>query len=248
MTIEQYILDKVRNGKVHMTLFDPDKQSVAKAAEMAVKCKEAGTDVIMIGGSTGITTKNVDETAIAIKERTGLPCIYFPAGPHAISTKCDAIYFMSIVNSTDPIMITGAHAYASPYIKKIGIEPISMGYIIVEPGMTVGRVAKANLIKRDDTKTAVGYALACQYFGMKFVYLEAGSGANEPVPPKMIADVKKAIDIPLIVGGGIRTPEDASATAKAGADVIVTGTLVEQTTDEFKIKDVIDAIKNRSGQ
>lgn len=246
MTIEQYILNKVKNGKVHMALFDPDKQSVTKAVEMAVKCKEAGTDVIMIGGSTGITTENVDETAIAIKEKTGLPCIYFPAGPHAISTKCDAIYFMSVVNSTDPTMITGAHACASQYIKKIGIEPISMGYIIIEPGMTVGKVAKANLIKRDDTKTAVGYALACQYFGMKFVYLEAGSGANKPVPPEMITDVKQAIDIPLIVGGGIRTPEDASTVSKAGADIVVTGTLMEQTTNELKIKDVIDAVKNWS--
>ncbi len=244
MTVEQFILDKIKNGKIHMTLLDPEKQTPAEAAEIALKCKEAGTDAIMIGGSTGITTENVDETAVAIKQKTGLPTIYFPAGPHALSTKCDAIYFMSIVNSTDPMMITGAHAYASPYIKKIGIEPLSMGYIIVEPGMTVGKVSKANLIKRDDIKAAVGYALACQYFGMKLVYLEAGSGADKPVPPEMIAAVKQMIDIPLIVGGGIRTPEAAAAAVKAGADIIVTGTFVEQTSDESKIKSVIDAVKN----
>ena len=159
MTVEQYILDKIKSGKMHMTLLDPEKQTPAEAAEIALKCKEAGTDAIMIGGSTGITTENVDETAVAIKQKTGLPTIYFPAGPHALSTKCDALYFMSIVNSSDPVMITGAHAYASPYIKKIGIEPLSMGYIIVEPGMKVGEVGQADLIPRDDLKKAMGYAL-----------------------------------------------------------------------------------------
>ena len=243
MTVEQYILDRIKSGKMHMTLIDPDKQSAEDAAKIALICKEAGTDAIMIGGSTGITTENVDATAVAIKDKTGLPTIYFPAVPHALSTKCDAIYFMSIVNSADPAMITGAHAYASPYIKKIGIETLPMGYIIVEPGMTVGKVSKANLIKRDDVKSAAGYALACQYFGMKLVYLEAGSGADRPVPPEMIAAVKQMIDIPLIVGGGIRTPEAAAAAVKAGADIVVTGTLIEQTLEESKIEAVVKAIK-----
>lgn len=243
MTVEQYILDKIKNGTMHMALIDPENQSPEEAAAIALKCKEAGTDAIMIGGSTGITTENVDMTAVAIKKATGLPTIYFPAGPHALSTQCDAIYFMSIVNSSDLNMVIGAHAYASPYIKKIGIEPLSMGYIIVEPGMTVGRVAKANLIKRDDVKAAVGYALACQYLGMKLVYLEAGSGADKPVPPEMIAAVKQMIDIPLIVGGGIRTPEAAEAARKAGADIIVTGTFVEKTSDESVIEKVVNAAK-----
>lgn len=243
MTVEQFILDSIKKGTMHMTLIDPENQTPEEAAEIAQRLKDAGTDAIMIGGSTGITTENVDMTAVAIKKKTGLPTIYFPAGPHALSTQCDAIYFMSIVNSTDLTMVIGAHAYASPYIKKIGIEPLSMGYIIFEPGMTVGRVSKANLIKRDDVKSAVGYALACQYLGMKLVYLEAGSGATEPVPPEIIAAVKHEISVPLIVGGGINTPEKAAAARAAGADIIVTGTFVEKESDDSKIKAVMKAIK-----
>ena len=100
MTVEQFILDKIKSGKMHMTLLDPEKQTPAEAAEIALKCKEAGTDAIMIGGSTGITTENVDETAVAIKAKTGLPTIYFPAGPHALSTKCDAISYIFLTCSS----------------------------------------------------------------------------------------------------------------------------------------------------
>lgn len=243
MTVEQFILDNIKKGTMHMTLLDPENQTPEEAAEIALRLKNAGTDAIMIGGSTGITTENVDATAVAIKEKTGLPTIYFPAGPHALSTKCDAIYFMSIVNSTELMMVIGAHAQAAPYIKKIGIEPLSMGYIIFEPGMTVGRVSKANLVKKDDVKTAVGYALACEMIGMKLVYLEAGSGATEPVSPEIIAAVKHSIKVPLIVGGGINTPEKAAAARAAGADIIVTGTFVEKESNDDKINAVMKAIK-----
>ncbi len=243
MTVKQFILDTVKKGTMHMTLLDPDKQTPAEAAKIALKCKEAGTDAVMIGGSTGITTENVDATAVAIKEATGLPTIYFPAGPHALSTKCDAIYYMSIVNSSDLMMVMGAQMMASMYIKKIGIEPLSMGYIIVEPGMKVGQVSKANLIKRDDIKSAVSHAVGCEFLGMSFVYLEAGSGADEPIPPEMIGAVKHEISIPLIVGGGIKTPETAAAARLGGADIIVTGTLVEDVSDISVLKSVIAAAK-----
>ena len=138
-------------------------------------------------------------------------------------------------------MVVRAQVKGAPIIKYLGIEPISMGYIIVEPGMKVGEVGQADLVKRDDIKLAVGYALAAQMFGMSFVYLEAGSGAYEPVPPAMISAVKQAIDIPLIVGGGIRTPEAAQAAREAGADAIVTGTFIEQCDDDSKVTAVIKA-------
>ena len=121
MSVKQYILDGIKKGTMHMALLDPDKQTPEEAAEIALRCKEAGTDAIMIGGSTGITTENVDATAVAIKKATGLPTIYFPAGPHALSTKCDALYFMSMINSTELKYVIGAQIYASPIIKKIGI-------------------------------------------------------------------------------------------------------------------------------
>jgi phosphoglycerol geranylgeranyltransferase len=244
MTVKQYILDKVKkNETMHMTLLDPDKQPPEEAAKIALECKNAGTDAIMIGGSTGITQENLDATAKAIKVATGLPVIYFPAGPHAISKHCDALFFMSMVNSTDTKMIIGAQTKASMVVKQLGIEPLSMGYIIVEPGMTVGKVGKADLIKRNEPMTAAAYALACEYLGMSLVYLEAGSGADAPVPPEMIATVKKVISVPLIVGGGIRTPEAAAAARAAGANIVVTGTFVEQCHDMSMVKKVIKAAK-----
>ena len=131
----------------------------------------------------------------------------------------------------------------SHFIKQLGIEPLSMGYIIIEPGMKVAEVGKAKPIKRDDPKSAAAYALACEYLGMNFVYLEAGSGADEPVPPKMISTVRSTITIPMIVGGGIKTPEAAEAARKAGANIIVTGTFIEQCSDKTLITAVIKAAK-----
>ncbi|MBR4217112.1 MAG: geranylgeranylglyceryl phosphate synthase family protein, partial [Candidatus Methanomethylophilaceae archaeon] len=132
---------------------------------------------------------------------------------------------------------------AAPYLKKLGIETISMGYVIVEPGMKVGEVGNAKVVKRDEIDLAVAYGLAAEMYGMSLFYLEAGSGADRPVPPEMIRAVKKAISIPLIVGGGIRTPEAAAAAREAGADVIVTGTLLERCDDGEYLKSVVKAAK-----
>ena len=243
MTVKDFIMEGVKKGTMHMTLLDPDKQSAAEAAEIAAQCKEAGTDAILIGGSTGITSENLDETALAIKKATGLPVIYFPAGPHALSKEVDAILYMSLANSRDINMVIRAQAYASLIIKQMNVEPISMGYIIVEPGMKVGEVGQADLIPRDDLKKAMGYALGCEYMGMSLIYLEAGSGADKPVPPEMIGAVKKVLSVPLIIGGGIRTPEMAATARMAGADIIVTGTLMEQCQDYGFLKSVIEAAK-----
>ena len=244
MTVKEYIMERIENGSMHMTLLDPDKQSAEDAAKIAVKCKDAGTDAFMIGGSTGITSENLDATAVAISEATGLPVIYFPAGPHAIPTKADAMFYMSLVNSRNLDMVIRSQAKASRYVKKIGVETMSMAYIVCEPGMKVGEVGQADLIEKDDIDTAVGYALGCEMMGMEFVYLEAGSGADEPISPEMIRAVKDAISVPLIIGGGISTPEAAVTAKLAGADIIVTGTFVERCIDESMLKNVIAASKN----
>lgn len=243
MTVKQYLLDRMSEGTLHIALLDPDKQPAEKAGEMARHMKEAGTDAIFIGGSTGVTAQNLSETAVAIKEASGLPAILFPGNAEAISPDIDALLFMSMMNSSKLDWVMGAQVYAAPYIRKLGIETIPMGYIVVEPGMKVGEVGKAMLVKRDDVRTAVSYALACEMFGMDLAYLEAGSGAGQPVPPEMIRAVKEAISIPLIVGGGIRTPEAAAAAREAGADIIVTGTLIEQCDDLDKLKAVVKAAK-----
>jgi len=146
-----------------------------------------------------------------------------------------------MLNSRDLRMIVGEQKRAAPAIKAWGLETIPMGYLIVEPGMRVGEVGHAKPIPRFDVEEAVRYALTAQYLGMQLVYLEAGSGAPEPVPPKMIAAVKAELSIPLVVGGGIRTPEAARATANAGADIIVTGTVIEE--DQSRLQAIVDAVK-----
>lgn len=238
----QYIAETLARHKMHMTLIDPAKQSPEKAAAIAAKAAESGTDAVMVGGSTGVTQENLDATVDAIKKACKLPVIYFPSGANALARRSDAIYFMSMLNSRNVRNVSGEHWRAAPIIRKLGVEPISMGYIVVEPGMKVGEVGEADPVKRTDVPRAVGYAVATEMFGMDLVYLEAGSGAPEPVPSQMISEVKKSIRIPLIVGGGISCPDKAESVVRSGADIVVTGTLVENGDYEGKLAEVISRV------
>lgn len=242
MKVRDYILETLKKHKLHMTLIDPAKQSPEVSGQIAKTACEAGTDAIMVGGSTGVTQENLDRTVEEIKKGCKLPVIYFPSGAHAISRKCDAIYFMSMLNSRNVRNITGEHAKGAPIIKKLGLEPISMGYVIVEPGMKVGEVGEAELVRRGDISTVVGYAITTEFFGMDLLYLEAGSGAPEPVPAEMIKAARESVDIPIVVGGGIVTPDHARNVAAAGADIVVTGTLVENGTFEGRLREIIDTV------
>jgi phosphoglycerol geranylgeranyltransferase len=243
MNVKKYLLERIAKGTIHLTLIDPAEQTAERAAEIVMRARDAGTDAVMLGGSTGVTRENLGDTADAIRKVCDLPVIIFPSGAKAISERCDAIFYMSMVNSTDIEWVIGEQARGSLVTKRMGIEPISMGYIIIEPGMKVGQVGKARPIERNDTEGAARYALACEYLGMGFVYLEAGSGAGRPVPPEMISAVKNVISVPLIVGGGIRTPEAAEAARLAGADAIVTGTFLESCPDDEELRSVIKAVK-----
>ena len=227
---------------MHMTLVDPAKQPPGSVAEVARKALSAGTDAIMVGGSTGVTQDNLDETIDAIRSACDLPVIYFPSTADAIATRCDAIYFMSMLNSRNVKNVTGEQSRGAPVIRKLGLEPISMGYVIVEPGMKVGEVGEADAVARGDNARAVGYALTADFFGMDLLYLEAGSGAPEPVPSEMIRAVRSATDMPILVGGGVTDPEGARAACEAGADIIVTGTLVENGDFEAPLKAIVDVV------
>lgn len=231
MNITQELKKKIKNKKLHFALLDPDKQDPKTAGEIAKTAEEAGSSAIMVGGSTLLSQKQVDETVKAIKDNSKLPVILFPSGAKFLSKYADAVFFMSLLNSRNLDYVIREHVKGAPFVKVTGIEPISMGYVIVEPGMTAGKMGEVDLIKKDDIHTAVGYALAAQYLGMDFFYLEAGSGAPTPVSNEMISAVKKNIDIPLVVGGGIRDAETAKEKARAGADVVVTGTTLEEVKD-----------------
>ncbi|WP_456368594.1 phosphoglycerol geranylgeranyltransferase [Thermococcus sp.] len=226
--VESYIHRRLEQEKLHFVLLDPDDVSPETAGKLAKMSEEIGVDAIMVGGSTGAEGEVLDNVVKAIKENSKLPVILFPGSHGGISRHADAIFFMSLLNSRNPFFITGAQALGAFLVKRYGIEPIPMAYLVIEPGETVGWVGDAKPIPRHKPRIAAAYALAGQYLGMRLVYLEAGSGASKPVPPEMIGLVKHVIDVPLIVGGGIRTGEQARAAVKAGADIIVTGTAIEK--------------------
>jgi phosphoglycerol geranylgeranyltransferase len=233
-----------KKKKLHFSLLDPDKQKPEMAGSIAKTAEEAGSSAVMVGGSTLISQEQVDETVKSIKDNSKLPVILFPSGAKFLSKYADAVFFMSLLNSRNLGYVIREHVKGAPFVKYSGIEPISMGYVIVEPGMTAGKVGEVDLVKKDDVETAVGYALAAQYLGMDFFYLEAGSGAPNPVSNKMISEVKKNIDIPLVIGGGIRSAKAAGEKAKAGADIIVTGTKLEEEKNLKKaLSDIIKSIE-----
>jgi phosphoglycerol geranylgeranyltransferase len=244
MSIAENIVNMTKKKKLHFSLLDPDKQNPEIAGSIAKTAEEIGSIAIMVGGSTLASQRQVDETVKAIKDHSNLPVILFPSGAKFLSRYADAVFFMSLLNSRNLDYVIREHVKGAPFVKKTGIEPISMGYVIVEPGMTAGRVGEVDLVKKDDIDIAVGYALASQYLGMDFFYLEAGSGAHTPVPDKMISSVKKSIDIPLIVGGGIRDSNTAGKKAKAGADIVVTGTKLEEEKNlKQTLNDIIKSIE-----
>jgi len=244
--IERYLLDKIRtDGSIHMTLIDPEKVTPHGAAMVAESSTKSGTTAIMIGGSTVASQKQLDDVVKAIKAVVKIPTILFPGNVSGISSHADAIWFMTMLNSADPYFLMGAQILGAPYIKKFNIEPLSMGYIIVGDGGTAGKVGKAIPVPYSKPELAVAHALASQYLGMHFIYLEGGSGVKVPVPPEMISAVKKSIDVKLIVGGGIRSPEQALTAAKAGADIIVTGNITETGDANERISQIITAIKHK---
>jgi phosphoglycerol geranylgeranyltransferase len=243
MKVLDAILGKLRAGKVHMTLVDPADQKPEEAGETAFQATLSGTDAVMVGGSTGVTPDAVDATCLAIKRRTRLPVILFPGGAAALSRHADALYFMSLLNSRNVRWLVGEQRRATLLIKKWGLEAIPMGYVIVAPGMRAGEVGEAAVVSREDPREAVEYGLLAEYLGMRLVYLEAGSGAPDPVPPAIIRAVREAVAIPVIAGGGIRTPEAARAAAAAGADIVVTGTVLEESKDPALLGRIVDAVK-----
>ncbi len=235
--VEQYIHDTLKkDGAMHITLIDPAEQSVKDSAKIAKIARDAGTDAVMVGGTVGAALI-LDDAIQEIKKKVKLPVILFPGNIDGISRFADAIYFMTLMNSNNPYWITGAQALSAPtiyrYMKKFNLEPIPMAYLIVEPGekTAAGWVGNANPLPRIKPKLTAAYVLAAQLLGLRMVYLEAGSGAPQSVPNDIIKTVKKISRIPVIVGGGIRTPEVAAEKVRDGADIIVTGTLAEENLE-----------------
>jgi phosphoglycerol geranylgeranyltransferase len=242
--VEKYLLDKIKKEvSIHMTLVDPEKVTTSSARRLAKDAYSCGSAAIMVGGSTSVSSSHLDKVTKALKESVEIPIILFPNNITGISRHADAIWFMSLLNSADPYFIMGAQVLGAPIIKKFGLEPISLGYIIVGEGGTVSVVGKAVPIPYNKPELAAAHALAANFFGMHFIYLEAGSGVGNPVTADMIRTVKNFVNLPLIIGGGIRTGQQVKEIVEAGASIIVTGNVLEENQRKSKMTELIENMK-----
>ena len=245
--IYHYLLDVIKTkGAGYFVLIDPDQKNHSNIEELVQAANESEVDALLVGGSLMMDSKNNDRVA-QIKKNAKMPIIFFPGGVTQLNGHYDAMFFMSILSGRNPHYLIGEQAIAAPIVKDIGIETIPMGYLLLDGGTTttVEFMSSTKPIPMDRPEITVAHALAAQYLGKKFVYLEAGSGAKVPVSVETIKAVKKQIEIPIIVGGGIKTPEQAAERVKAGASFIVTGTITEKLENISVMKDFSEAIHQR---
>ncbi len=258
--VESQTLEHVcDNTKItrHAILIDPADQTPDVAAKRAMAAVAAGSRMVLVGGSSDTDMDNVHRTVVAIQEALELvtwassqdsgleeknwkvPVVLFPQGAAALSPAADAITFMMLMNSKSPRYLIEEQVAGSLYIKKAGISPLPMGYIICEPGGKAGEVGKADLILSSETERIAAYATTAEYYGFKIIYLEAGSGAKTPVSPDLIKAARKSCDLTIIVGGGIRDGETAKIASDAGADWVITGNLTESFDDANALQNVL---------
>jgi phosphoglycerol geranylgeranyltransferase len=240
--VESHLGNAIKErGVAHLTLFDPEKVTPAAARRLAQDVKKAGTTAAMVGGSTATSVYQLDAVVKAIKT-SGLSVILFPNSLAGLSQHADAVFFMSLLNSLNPYYLSGVQALGAPLVKRYRLEPIPIAYLIVgQHAGAVGFVGNANPIPYDKPELAAIYALAAEYLGMRFVYLEAGSGAKKIVPPEIVRAVKETCRIHIIAGGGIRAPSQAKSLVDAGAQLIVTGTIAERGSVR-RVREIIRAI------
>jgi len=245
--VHEYIKSRVGTGeKLHFTLIDPDKATdLVKLEEISEKMVEAGTDAFLVGGSLGITHEEADLVVSTLKKR-GLPVVIFPGNINCLSRYADAVLFMVLLNTLEPYYLMQIQVIAAPIIAKYGLETLPTGYLVVDQDTAVAHVGRVYPVPRNKPELVAAYALATEMMGLKYIYLEAGSGAQQPIPLEFPRIIKRHTDLTVIVGGGIRDPESARKLAEAGADIIVTGTIVEKDPD--LAARIIKAIKETTSQ
>lgn len=220
-----------KGKKLFALLVDPDKfdERIIGFAE------DSKTDIFLVGGSL-ITNGNFEECIATLKKKSKIPVLIFPGNTMQISKKADGILFLSLISGRNPEMLIGNHVLAASVLKQSELEIIPTGYILIDGGKASSTSYMSNTmpIPAHKSDIASSTAIAGELLGMKLIYLEAGSGAKDPVNKEMISAVKKNCGLPLIVGGGIRNGKDAAIACKAGADIIVVGTGAEKNFNSIK--------------
>lgn len=238
---ENLLAKKRRGQRSFALLIDPDNVNAEKLEELTSLAVAAEVDYLFVGGSL-VISDHLDEVVQQIRRHCSIPVILFPGTPSQVSRYADGLLYLSLISGRNPELLIGAHVISAPAIRKSGLEIISTGYMVIDGGAptTVSYISNASPIPADKNEIALCTAMAGEMLGMKLIYMDAGSGARHPIREEMIACVASHIEVPLVVGGGIRDPEKAYLNCKAGADLIVVGNAIEK--DPSLIREMAAAV------
>ncbi|UCD16493.1 MAG: geranylgeranylglyceryl/heptaprenylglyceryl phosphate synthase [Candidatus Zixiibacteriota bacterium] len=233
---------RTRKGGGFLLLLDPDRTSEAGIVELAGSAEEYGVDALLVGTSLAIND-NFHAVVSQVKSLTALPVIIFPGAHSQISPDADAVLFTSLLSGRNPQYLIEEQVRGAPIVKAYGVEPIATGYLLIESGKytSVQYMSNSFPIPAGKKDIACAHALAAQYLGMQTVFLDAGSGAERSVPEAMVEAVAGYVDLPLIIGGGIRTPREVEQKITAGASFVVVGDHFEKTGDRSRLREFASA-------
>ena len=230
MKVYQSLLERKKNGQKSFTvLIDPDKVDSSSLSSLVQLANDSKVDYFFVGGSL-VVSDHLDDCIAQIKKESSIPVILFPGSPSQLSKHADALLYLSLISGRNPELLIGQHVISAPFVKKSGLEIMPTGYMVIDGGAptTVSYISGAAPIPADKAEIALCTAMAGEMLGKKLIYMDAGSGARKPIPEEMISLVAKNIEVPLVIGGGIRDAEKAYLNCKAGADVIVVGNILER--------------------
>ena len=242
--VEMFLKSELKKKNALLfVLIDSEISNLEASSKLAKNVEKAGASAILVGGSSATDQIEMAHVVKGIKKGIKIPVILFPGNITGVVPDADAILFSSLMNSENPYFITQAQALGAPSVLKFGLEPLPTAYLVIGDGTSAWFVGSARGIPFEKPKIAAAYALAAQFLGMRFVYLEAGSGAKTNVTPEMVKTVRHAFNGFLIVGGGIRDVKTAQNLVKAGADALVIGTFLEKGGSIKKLEEISKAIQ-----
>ena len=244
MKIYNQILENKKQGKKSFALLvDPDKQDKSELISVIKKAKQAKTDYFFVGGSL-LTNDSLDSCLTTLKENSNIPVVLFPGNAMQVNDKADGILFLSLISGRNAEMLIGRQVITAPILKQSSLEVLPTGYMLIDSGRptTVSYMSNTTPIPAEKNSVAACTAVAGEMLGLKLIFMDGGSGAQNPISEEMITEVSKSVNTPLIIGGGISSGEKAAANCKAGADIIVVGNAIEK--DENLIIEIAAAVHN----
>ena len=243
LKVESFLKSELKKKNTLLfVLIDSEVSDLAASSKLARDVEKAGASAILVGGSSATDQIEMAQVVKGIKKGLQIPIILFPGNVTGVVPDADAILFSSLMNSENPYFITQAQALGASSVLKFGLEPLPTAYLVIGDGTSAWFVGSARGIPFDKPKIAAAYSLAAQFLGMRFVYLEAGSGAKTNVTPDMVKAVRQIFDGFLIVGGGIKDAKTAATLAQAGADALVIGTFLEKGGSIRKLEEIAKTI------